>query len=304
MNYPVRLILILLSLLFMFFIAAHLSLGNGIYLVEHQEFVYTLSLFAVVLTITAPALRRASLPVSLLIWTVVYNLGKSILVRAEPTPAFATNYGYLSSIVETAYIWLMVGVAYRLGNGLQGLQQDIETFILKDAGGRIRTIDESIPDIQTELARSRRYHHPMSLIIIEPLIESMDSKLNHAWQNIQQTMIKRYTLTKFGRLIWKTLRRPDILMEQEEYGRFIIVCPETDAASSQELLRRIHAVSSKQLGMQVAAEIRDFPGGMLTLEEMMHHLESPMQPSVALSSSAVWSGSPDQTRPATPVTTD
>jgi len=93
----------------------------------------------------------------------------------------------------------------------------------------------------------------------------------------------RYVITSLARVISNQLRRTDLVLDQRDQGRFIILSPDTNAASSASVADRIQAAAAVQLGVLVSCGVASFPDEALTFEELVHqaksNLRSPIEPS-------------------------
>ena len=87
-------------------------------------------------------------------------------------------------------------------------------------------------------------------------------------------MMGRYVFTSLAGAIGKELRRTDMVLEEREHRRFIIVSPETDTRGSSELVQRIRAAASERLGVSLECGIASFPDEALTFEELVHQAET------------------------------
>jgi GGDEF domain-containing protein len=91
-------------------------------------------------------------------------------------------------------------------------------------------------------------------------------------------MMARYVITSLARIISKQLRRTDMVLDQHERGRFIIISPDTSASSSETLAQRIKSAAAEQLGVTVSCGVASFPDEALTFEELVHQAETGLQP--------------------------
>ncbi len=236
-----------------------------------QSFVYILGFVALISVILVPALRRWHVSVALTLWLGVYLGCRLLFFRERPILGGLDTY---LTITEIAALYILIGLAHNVARNLYDFEEAVQNITFADASHRVRKLDEASEDIQTELIRSRRHRYPLTIMIIEPDAKSVKTVLHRTIQEVQQAMMARYVITSMARLISKQLRRTDMILDQYERGRFIVVSPDTSAASSDMLAQRIKSASLEQLGVTVACGVVSFPDEALTFEELIHQAET------------------------------
>jgi hypothetical protein len=267
--------LALLVLLFFFFNTQRLHFGQNPSPVDLQNFVYLIGFIVVVVNILVPAARRVPLPLSLLFWAGIYFLCKLVIFRQDVRP-FLGDFHTYTSIAEVSLIGLTSIFSRNLAYDLHDFEATVENITLADAGGRLREFEEEDKEMHREIMRSRRYQRALSVIIVQPDPLSLRANLQRWIQQVQQKLIRRYVITSLGQANSRTLRRTDILTEQTDRERFIILCPELDDVAAQELIARIQSIAMSRLGVQVMCGIGSFPNGP-TLNELLHQAEASLR---------------------------
>jgi GGDEF domain-containing protein len=194
----------------------------------------------------------------------------------EGHPLLGGIYTYLS-ITEIALLLLLIWLARRLASGLRDFEEAVERITFSNANKRIRHLYEADEEIQIEMFRSRHNHHPLSIILVEPDPESIQTTFHQLVQEVQQTMINGYVINSMAQTLCKYLRRTDWILEQRDQGRFIVLCPETNAADSKLLVEYIQAIAREQLGTSVTYGVATFPDQAITFEELVHQAELHLQ---------------------------
>ncbi|UCC87053.1 MAG: hypothetical protein JSV81_19715, partial [Anaerolineales bacterium] len=198
--------------------------------VNIDSFVYVLGLVAVVSVIWVPLLRRANVLVSFAAWTSIYLLAKVLLIVALGRhPLLGGIYTYLS-ITEAALLLIIVWLAHTVASALDDFEGAVEKVTFIDNNKRIRRLDEATDEIQHEIFRSRHYHHPLSIVIVKPEPGFIQTALHRAVQEVQQTMLKTYVINSMVQTFSKYIRRTDLILEQRDQERFMILCPDTTAS--------------------------------------------------------------------------
>ncbi len=269
-------IIALLIGLTVFYNLERLDIGEA-NVIDIDSFIYIIGFIAIVLIIKIPILRRSNLSVSMTMWLGVYFLVKLLLwAFFDRRPLLGGIYTYLS-ITEIALLLLLIWLAHNLASGLQDFEQAVERITFSDANKRIRHLYEADQEIQVEMFRSRHNHHPLSLIVVEPNPESIQATHHQLIKKVQQTMINGYVTNIVAQTLGKYLRRTDLILEQRDRGRFIILCPETNAADSKLLVEYIQTVAREQLGASVTYGFATFPDEAVTFEELVHQAELHLQ---------------------------
>jgi len=167
-------------------------------------------------------------------------------------------------------VWL----AHRVATPLQEFTEAVESITFTNTNNRIKPISEADEEIQIEMFRSRHNHHPLSVVLVELEPESLQAALNRAVQEVQQTMLSNYVINNIAHTLSKYLRRTDLILEQRDQGRFLIMCPDTTAGDLKLLVEYIQAVAVEQLGTSIACGVATFPDEAITFEELVNRAES------------------------------
>lgn len=231
---------------------------------------YVLGFAAVIAILLIPFFRRMNLFIALVLWN-----GLGVFLKAmffSDRPLFGDINTYLT-ITELSLLSIIVILTYRLMRNLDDFEQAVENMTLATVGRQLRELDEATEDIQTELIRSRRHHHPLSVIIVEPAQGSIQAAVHRSVLEVQRAMMARYVVVSLGRAISGELRRTDMVLQQSGRDRFIIFCPETNAMDAQVMIDRIKTASEEKIGVPVNCGIGAFPEDALTFEELVRQAE-------------------------------
>jgi len=269
MTHQRRSIVALLIGLTIFFNIERLDFGQP-NTVDIQTFVYVLGILAILSIITVPILWRTPVPVALVFWISVYVVCRLPVFNSRPLLGGIHTY---LSITEVALLSALVWLAHDLGRSLHDFEEAVKNITFSEVNHRVRDLDEAAEDIQMELIRSRRHQRPLSVIVVETKPESVRATLHRLVQEVQRAMMTRYVVTSLARVIGHQLRRTDLVLDQRDQGRFIILSPDTNAISSTIVVERIQAAASEELGVSVACGIAAFPDDALTFEELVHRAE-------------------------------
>ncbi len=246
-------------------------------IIDIQTFVYVLGILAVIAVVMIPGLWNTPLPVSLALWLGLYVLCRLFLFNSRPLLGGIHTY---LSITEAALLSILVWLAHDVGRSLSDFEEAVKNITLSDVNRRVRKMDEALEDIRMELVRSRRHQRPLTVMVVEAKPESIRAVLHRTVQEVQQAMMTRYVVTSLARVIGGQLRRTDMVLDQRDRGRFVILSPDTNVASSSVVVDRIQAAAAEQLGVTIACGIASFPEDALTFEELVHRAEGNLQESM------------------------
>ena len=251
-----------------FYLAVVFVLGQtdntGSSIIDCASYFYLAVMVAFPVTLFFPSISRVSSYVPLSIWAGVYLVLLQIIDRSKSTTAGE----YYVIVIE--FILLEVGVwfAYRLALQLSHAESIMDALALSAFPNRAHDIDAENQRIKIELTRSRRYHRPLSLAVIEAL--GNDEKIaTEILRGIQHDLMNRFTSARVGQIIDDRIRQTDLVL-RDHRGRFVILCPETDLPSAELLAKRIIESITERTDLQVFFGIAAFPDEALTFDDLLH----------------------------------
>jgi len=237
-------------------------------LINIDTFVYILATFAIVFTIMIPTLRRARISILLFFWLAVYFFIKIFVINNTPVWGGISSY---ITVIEVVMFSFGVTLAHWVGRNMEDFEGAVENITFSEIK-RASNLKDAVESINNEIYRSRRYNHPLTMIMVEPLKGSQEMILNQSVREVQESMISRYVSISLARALREYIRRTDMLVEQPDKGRFIVITPETDKAESDRVISKIYDAASS-IGAEVAVGICAFPDDALTLEDMLCRAE-------------------------------
>ena len=102
-------------------------------------------------------------------------------------------------------------------------------------------------DIQTHMHFSRRHTTPLSVVVIEPESVSLQRFIRHALHEAHRTLQTHCTLTKLAVLLKPALRRTDLIIENRQHGRLLVVCPGTAPEEILTLAKRLQTTADGKM---------------------------------------------------------
>lgn len=262
------------------YLAVIFVLGQADYagrpLMNFANYFYLAVLVAMPLTLFFPRISRISVYVPLLFWAVVYIVLLQLINRN-----YSATKGELA-VIALEFMMLEIGVwfAHQLATQISHAESIMDALALSAFPNRARDIESENQRIKIELTRSRRYHRPLSVVMIQP--ESDDEKLiREAFRNIQHDLMSRFTSARVGQIIDDRVRQTDLVLRDYK-GRFIVLCPETDLANASLLARRISQAIKERTSLRVFWGAAAFPDEALTFDDLLQKARERLVDSTSL----------------------
>lgn len=186
----------------------------------------------------------------------------------DPAPDFGGAHTYVTGIAF-AFVTLTFLLSYWASRALDDFQHAVEAMSLPDLGARVRTLGEAEEMLDLELAGSRRSQRSLSLIVLQIDMANLHLMAHRLIQDMQRAMMRRYAFASVAAVLEQRLRRTDLIVEDRQTGRLMIVAPDTAADAAQVLCDRLAEQIKNQTGMTANFGIADFPQQALTFEEMI-----------------------------------
>lgn len=237
---------------------------NNVSLIDIKGFVYALVIISILVLLQWRTARQQSLPMLMLVTLVFYAIGKFFFFFDWTT--WDGNSAYLA-IAEITLIWLGVLLAYQAGLYMDDFEDAIKNITFSGME-RSRQLDKTTEDIRAEMYRSRRYNHPLTMVVIEPETIPLNMDLNIAIREVQQSMMERYYSVNMARAIHEDLRLVDMIIDLDKGKRFAILYPETTQEKALPLVERVYKIA-KDMGITVRAGMASFPENAVTFEELL-----------------------------------
>lgn len=213
-----------------------------------------------------PSVSRISIYAYLFFWAFVYGLVWLFYWRLLE---HLLNFQVLG--IQFILVMISAGLAFDVGQHLNGLNTLFEGLSATTYPNRTLEIQKAEDRISAELTRSRRYHHPLSLLIVD--IEK--NKYKYKRENLdvlQKDLLQRFATARVGQIISESARETDLIL-RDRSGRFVLLCPETDNERSTIFGERIRKAVAESMDTEVLWSFASFPDEALTFEELFERAE-------------------------------
>ena len=267
------------------FLAVIFVLGQADYadrpLINFANYFYLAVLVAIPLTLFFPRISRISVYIPLLFWALVYIILLQLINRN-----YSANKGELA-VIALEFMMLEIGVwfAHQLALQISHAESIMDALALSAFPNRARDIESENQRIKIELTRSRRYHRPLSVVIIQSEAD-IDLLSREAFKNIQQDLMSRFTSARVGQIIDDRVRQTDLVLRDYK-GRFIVLCPETDFANASLLAQRIAQSIKERTSLRVLWGVAAFPEEALTFEDLLQKARERLTDTTAIPTEVV-----------------
>jgi hypothetical protein len=183
-------------------------------IINFANYFYVAVIVAMPFTLFFPSIYRVSVFVPLGVWAGIYFVLLQTLDRRLSTNSDEFSIIVLELILLEAGVWF----AYQLALQISHAESIMASLALSAFPNRARDIDSENQRIKIELTRSRRYHRPLSIVIIEA--ESADEKVTREMlKSIQHDLLRQFSSARLGQIIDDRVRQTDLVL-RDHRGRF------------------------------------------------------------------------------------
>jgi diguanylate cyclase (GGDEF)-like protein len=202
----------------------------------------------------------------------------------------ARGFGRAADPVDIALALLLTGALLSASGLRLGIRRrDIELAVAADAIGELTRRDRiseklaggrELTWLETELARARRHHHYLSLVLVRP--DDFDELRTRAGPELATEL-----LVAVAETIGRELRATDFALRHGPYG-YALILPETAPDGARVVAERIRLLVQLRHGpgdrapVTVSAGIAAFPADAATNDELVSIAERALEHAAAL----------------------
>ena len=232
-------------------------------IINFASYFYLAVMIALPVTLFFPSISRVAVFVPLAAWGGVYLLLLQMIDRNLSANAGEFSVIILEFVLLEAGVWFAHQLALQIGHA----ESIMDALAQSAFPNRARDIEEESQRIKIELTRSRRYHRPLSLILVES--ESEADKITRAMlKSVQQDLLNRFTSARVGQIIDDRIRQTDLVL-RDHRGRFVILGPETTLENAILLATRITEAIKERTNLRVLWGVAAFPEEALTFDDLL-----------------------------------
>ena len=249
------------------YLALVFGLGQADYLskplINFASYFYLMAMIGVPATLFFPHITRVSAVVPMVISACVYAILSFIINRGRTT----TSSDFSVIVLEFLLLELGIWLAYRLAEQIAHAESVIDELAVEAFPHRAQELDEGGQRVRTEFNRSRRYHRPLSLLLME-VDPQTDNGNGEVLKAIQYDIVNRFTVARVGQIIDDRLRQTDLVLRDRRWC-YVIICPETDLSAALLLAQRITETVKEKTGLTIHWGAAAFPEEALTFDDLL-----------------------------------
>jgi hypothetical protein len=232
-------------------------------IINFASYFYLAVMIAIPVTLFFPSISRVASYVPMAVWGGVYLILLQVINRDLSANAGEFPVIILEFVLLETGVWFAHQLALQIGHA----ESIMDALALSAFPNRAHDIEAESQRIKIELIRSRRYHRPLSLVVIES--ESEDQKTTREMlKSVQQDLLNRFTSARVGQIIDDRIRQTDLVL-RDHRGRFVILCPETNLENTILLAKRITQAVKERTNLHVLWGVAAFPEEALTFDDLL-----------------------------------
>jgi GGDEF domain-containing protein len=250
-------------------------------IINFANYFYLAVMIAVPITLFFPAVSRVSVYVPLGISAGIYLVLLQVLDRTLST----NSIGLPVIVLEFMLLEIGVWISHSLASQISHAESVMDALAVGAFPNRVKDIDSEGPRIKIEFTRGRRYHRPLSVLVLA-VHSAEGTKTREVVKSIQHDLTNRFTLARIGQIIDDRIRQTDLVMKDHR-GRFLLLCPETEFAQALLLAERIEKAINERVDVRVLYGVASFPDEALTFEDLIRKADERLASQVSLDDMAV-----------------
>ena len=201
-------------------------------------------------------------------WLVVYGLVWYFYLGNEKSIEV--------NLVQGMLVLLSAVLAFDVGRRIDQTDAALERLAASNFPNRAMDIQSARDLVNAEITRSRRYHHPLSILTVQ-----LEKKKSWGdWKNSELfagEMMERFAVAKVSQILSDNARSNDMVL-RDRGGRFVLLCPETNQTSANILASRIAEAVKRQLDAEVECGSSSFPDEALTFDDLLDTANNRLAP--------------------------
>ncbi|RME76991.1 MAG: hypothetical protein D6784_04655 [Chloroflexi bacterium] len=155
----------------------------------------------------------------------------------------------------------------QIANSLIEFEDVIAQIIYSHLGGPARPFDEEQSVMYREVRRAVRYGRPLAVVAVTVDEASLSGAVPRIVEEIQQAMLKEFTLAKIAGLLTENTFDCDIVALSG--NNFIVLLPEASAQDVPKITRRLEAAVQQKLGIAVKTGTATLPDEATTFDRLI-----------------------------------
>jgi GGDEF domain-containing protein len=232
-------------------------------IIDFAKYFYITGLLVVPVTVFIPSISKVNVFVPMFVWGCIYL----VVMQSFDRAASSVDDSFIVAILEFIMIEAGAWLGYQLALGINHAESVMDAMALAAFPNRTQSLQDASRKIKTEFTRSRRYHRPLGLLVLQFHLDE-HVRINELVASIQNDLSSRFSFARIGQVIDEHIRQTDMVF-RERGNRFVILCPETTRENVEVLARRIVEAVEHRTKMQVDCGVADFPNDALNFDDLL-----------------------------------
>ncbi len=237
--------------------------------------IYVAVVAVVALGLLLPQVKRIALWQMQVIGVLVFVLAR----LSSDRPVWGGAHTYIS-FFELTSVLISASLAYIVGALCVEFLEAVRSLLFIDMDGRVYRQEQAESVIKREIQFARRANRPLSIMVLDVDAQAAPRAVQAAEKEVQQVLAKRHRMIAVTRLLARSLRRTDFVVDQTEEGRIVLIMPEMAKAQTISTLARLDQQVQRRLGFTLRYGVASFPDQGVTFEELAYQAESALNPIV------------------------
>jgi hypothetical protein len=230
-----------------------------------RPFVFLLLAASVLLTISVPAFRRASRLLLIGLTLGVYVVGRMVFYQSAPIVGGLETY---FSLFQGALLVLGVLLAQRLTRSVDEAERTAGLLTLDGNSGRVKPLNRAHEEIERAMVVARRYHRPLSLLLIEIDFPQWERDRSPA----DTTVALNLALANLVQHLDGSLRRSELILTSPFRRRIALLLSDTTERGAFGLSAHVRALA-QDASLELTMATAVFPDDGLTFAELLDRAE-------------------------------
>lgn len=232
-------------------------------IIDFAKYFYFTAILVLPVTIFFPSISKVNVMVPMVICGCAYLVMLQMLDRTASSPHSTFAIILLEFILIETGVWL----GYQLAYGISHAESLMDAMALTAFPNRIKDFDSARDRIRIEVARSRRYHRPFSLIVVRASVDDI-MDIQDLFGAIQHDLRDKFSAARLGHIIDKDIRQMDLILRDHQ-GQYLILAPEVGQEGANLLVQRISHLVEEKAKLHLSWGIATFPDDALSFDDLL-----------------------------------
>jgi len=269
-----------------FFNIERILFGTDVNLFRSDTYIFVA--VVALMTLLIPKLRTGAFAFLLIVATSLFLLVwyyDPSWTRHVSSTSWSLNAPTLLTIIQVNAIILTGLLVRQITYDLDEFESVIANITFGHVGSRPQPFAEEQSAMYREIKRARRYERPLAVMALKVDDEAIEAALPQIVKDVQNAMMKEYTLAGIARTLNDNLQGFDIIATWKNH--FLVVLPETPAQAVPHIALRLKNAVKSKLGVQLQIGAASLHNQAMTFERLINlAMENANSDDVALAPSS------------------